>query len=64
MSGVCHSVVKGVEGIIEKAKVEFNTPDFQLFITGGYAKFFMNISSLNFIYVDDLVFRGMECVSL
>ncbi len=59
-SGVCIGLIKGVEGIIKGAENQLGVKFNKLFTTGGDGKFLKENSSLDFEYVEDLVFKGMK----
>ena len=59
-AGVCISLTKGIEAVIKGAETEIGVKFNKLFVTGGDGKFLKENSSLEFEYVEDLVFKGME----
>ena len=56
LSGVCNTIVRGVEVLIDEAGYK------NLFVTGGAGSFFKELSSKDFVFVDELVFLGMKSV--
>lgn len=62
-NGVCYSIVRGVEGIINGVKKKMGLNDLKLFVTGGDGLLFKELASENFIYVDDLMFRGFKNIA-
>ncbi|MEI6092246.1 MAG: type III pantothenate kinase [bacterium] len=62
-NGVCYSIVRGVEGIIDDVKAKMGLDELKLFVTGGAGLLFKNIASKDFTYVDDLMFRGMKSIA-
>ena len=60
INGVCYSTVRGVEGLIEDFRSKIGVDEFKLFVTGGAGELFKKLSSKDFIYVEDLIFKGMK----
>ncbi|MCX6111728.1 MAG: type III pantothenate kinase [Proteobacteria bacterium] len=63
INGVCYSTVRGVEGLIEDVRSKMKIDEFKLFVTGGAGELFKNLSLKNFIYVEDLIFKGMKNIT-
>lgn len=62
-NGVCYSIVRGVEGIIDAVKAKMDLDDLKLFVTGGDGLLFKDLASKDFAYVDDLMFRGLKNIA-
>jgi type III pantothenate kinase len=63
MNGVYHALVKGVEGLMNEAMSKIGVNRFEIFITGGAGKVFKDLSTMEIIYVEDLVFKGMQSIT-
>ncbi len=61
-AGVCIGLTKGIEGVIQSAEKELGVKLNKRFVTGGDGKFLKEISDMDFEYVEDLLFKGMESV--
>ena len=61
-AGVCIGLTKGIEAVISCAEKELGTKLNKRFSTGGDGKFLKENSDMDFEYVEDLLFKGMESV--
>jgi len=61
-AGVCIGLTKGIEAVINGAEKELGVKLNKRFATGGDGKFLKENSDMDFEYVKDLVFKGMESV--
>jgi type III pantothenate kinase len=61
-AGVCIGLTKGIEAVINCAEKELGVKLNKRFTTGGDGKFLKENSEIDFEYVEDLLFKGMESV--
>ena len=63
INGVCNTLIRGVNSLIDDVKAKLAVDEFKLFITGGAGAFFNELSQKKFTYVDDLIFKGMQNIA-